>query len=39
MRLKLNKKHVNVFINMVEFNGQGFWNSSRIKSINTIESF
>ena len=31
MRLKLNEKHVNVYVNMAEFNGLGFWNSSRIR--------
>ena len=32
MRLKLNKKHVEVYVNMEEFNRLRFWNCSRIGS-------
>ena len=39
MRLKLNEKHIDVYVNRVEFNGLGFWNNSTIRFVNMIDSF
>ena len=36
MRLKLNEKHIDIYVNMEEFNGLRFWNSSRIRFVNMI---
>ena len=33
------KKLIYVYVNMMEFNKLGFWNSSRIRFVNFIESF
>ena len=39
MRLKLNEKHIDICVNMAEFNRLGFSNSFRIRSVNMIECF